>query len=76
MFTTLFTKLMMKLKPSSAGKTGNLLTSGELITHVAGGANLVDGKQTWQLTDRKDDIETMKKCCDAELKTMQLAGVA
>lgn len=46
-------------------------TSGELITRLAGGANLVDGFQTWQHADlHKDNLEVMLRCCDAELETM------
>ena len=48
------------------------MTSGELITKITGGANLVDGKQTWEHAQTsKNDIECMKKCCDAELKAME-----
>lgn len=47
-------------------------TSGELITQLAGGANLVDGGQTWQHADlHKDNLEVMLRCCDAELETME-----
>lgn len=46
-------------------------TSGALITQLAGGANLVDGVQTWQHADlQKDNLEVMLRCCDAELETM------
>lgn len=49
-------------------------TSGELITEITGGADLVDGKQTWELAEsKKHDIEVMKRCCDAELKKMNIA---
>ena len=51
------------------------LKSGDLITEAAGGVNLVEGMQTWELAGaRKDDLECMLACCSAELKTMQLAG--
>ena len=51
-------------------------TSGELIAEISNGANLVDGKQTWELADeKKHDIECMKRCCDAELKTMDTVGL-
>ncbi len=37
---------------------------------------LVDGKQTWEHADeKKHDIECMKRCCDAELKTMESIGL-
>ena len=55
---------------------GSLKTSGELISEVTDGANLVDGKQTWELAkEKKDDLEAMIRCCDAELKTMDKAGL-
>ncbi len=53
-----------------------VINSGELITEITGGANLVDGKQTWEYAEeKKHDIECMKKCCDAELRTMEKAGL-
>ncbi len=55
---------------------GSPKTSGELISEVTGGANLVDGMQTWELAEEnKNDLDTMKRCCDAELKTMDKAGL-
>jgi hypothetical protein len=58
-------------KPSSEKKI-----SGELITEVTDGINLVEDKQTWEYAEtHKDDIECMKRCCDAELKTMVSAGI-
>lgn len=55
---------------------GEPKTSGELIAEVTEGANLVEGKQTWEhAEEKKHDIEYMKKCCDAELKTMEKAGL-
>ncbi len=51
-------------------------TSGELIAEVTDGANLVNGKQTWELVDEfKNDIEVMKSCCEAELRTMEKANL-
>ena len=47
-------------------------TFGEAIAESTGGANLVDGKQTWELAESKrDDFEAMKKCCAAELVTYE-----
>jgi hypothetical protein len=44
----------------------------ELITELSGGANLVDGKPTWEYAEeKKHDLEFMKRCCDAELLTMK-----
>jgi hypothetical protein len=51
-------------------------TSGEYITQLAEGANLVDGKQTWELVeDGKNDLAAMLRCCEAELATMKRAKV-
>jgi hypothetical protein len=47
-----------------------------LVAEVTGGANLVEGRQTWELAEeKKHDIEWMKRCCEAELKTMEAAGI-
>ncbi|MFC1895154.1 hypothetical protein ACFL0Q_00615 [Thermodesulfobacteriota bacterium] len=55
---------------------GTIKTAGELIAEVTGGANLVEGKQTWEYAkDKKHNIDYMKKCCDAELKTMKKTGL-
>lgn len=62
-----------KLKASLLSIIGN--TSGERISEITNGANLVDGKETWEYAKNyKDNIEVMKKCCDAELKTMKAAN--
>jgi len=51
-------------------------TFGEAIAESTDGANLVEGKQTWQLAnDKKHDIEVMEKCCDAELATYEKIGL-
>lgn len=51
-------------------------TFGKAISESTGGVNLVDGKQTWELAERKkDDIEVMKKCCEIELATYQKVGL-
>lgn len=73
---SLLNRLFQKLNPSLTKDNGEVKTSGELIAEVADGANLVEGKQTWELAEEKrDDIEYMKRCCDAELKTMAVAGI-
>ena len=70
----LLSKLFRIKSPESSMPSGDPKTSGELVAEVTGGANLVEGKQTWELADnRKDDIDYMKKCCYAELKTMETA---
>ncbi len=69
-------KLFQKKNPSLSKVSGEPKTSGELIAELTDGVNLVDGKQTWKFTDeKKHDIEYMKKCCDAELKTMETVGL-
>lgn len=73
---SLLSFLFKKKQPSMHKKDGTPKTSGELIAEVTDGANLVDGKQTWELVDeKKHDIEAMKRCCDAELKTMEKADM-
>lgn len=73
---SLFDRIFKEAAPSLTKASGETNTSGELIAEVTGGANLVDGKQTWEYAEtHKDDIEYMKRCCDAELKTMDTAGL-
>lgn len=51
-------------------------TSGELVSKVTDGANLICGRQTWEYADgKKHDLDFMKRCCDAELETMRKSGV-
>lgn len=73
---SLLSKLFRIKEPQSNKPNGEPKTSGELIAEVTDGANLVEGKQTWEYAEeKKHDIEYMKKCCDAELKTMAKAGL-
>ena len=73
---SLLSKLFQKLKPSLTKSDGSPKTSGEIISELTGGTNLVDGKQTWEYAeDKKHDIEIMKRCCEAELETMEKAGI-
>lgn len=68
--------LFQKNQTSPQKEDGSSITIGELIAEVTDGANLVGGKQTWELAEtNKNDIEAMKRCCDAELKTMDKAGL-
>lgn len=70
-----FSRLFGQKSPSITNRDGLPKHSGELISELIDGANLVDGKETWEsVQDKKDDIEHMKRCCDAELKTMELSG--
>lgn len=44
-------KLFRKKNPSITKSNGQPKTSGELIAEITDGANLVDGKQTWELAE-------------------------
>jgi hypothetical protein len=68
---------LFKKKQSSLQKQDDTSkNSGDLISEVTNGTNLVNGKQTWELVDEKqNDLEVMKQCCDAELQTMDKAGL-
>lgn len=51
------------------------VTYGEAVAKATGGANLVDGKQTWEHAgDGKHNIELMKRCCAAEIETYEKTG--
>jgi hypothetical protein len=72
LLSQLFGRKTLRLKKVN----GDPKTGGELIAEVTEGANLLEGKQTWQYAEeKKHDIEYMKKCCDAELRTMEKAGL-
>jgi len=72
---SLLSKLFNKKAPKFKKPTGEPKTTGELIAEVTEGANLVEGKQTWEYAEeKKHDIEYMKKCCDSELNTMKKAS--
>lgn len=52
------------------------ISSQDYITKAAGGANLVDGKPTWHFAkEKKDDLNYMTRCADAELATMKATGL-
>jgi hypothetical protein len=73
---SILSSLFKKKNPALHKKDGSPKTSGELIAEVTGGANLVEGKETWELSDsKKNDLEIMKLCCSSELKTMDVAGL-
>ncbi|MGP1008970.1 hypothetical protein [Serratia sp. CY68801] len=68
--------LFSKMPSSFQNRSGASKKSDELIAEASFGANLVDDKQTWELVeDNKDDLEVMKRCCDAELKAMVKSGL-
>jgi hypothetical protein len=72
---SLLDRLFKRPNPLLKKANGEAKTSGELIAEVTGGTNLVEGKQTWEYAEsHKDDIEYMKRCCDAELQAMMAAG--
>lgn len=62
-------------KRQSAQKGDSIsFSSGDVITEMTGGENLVNGSPTYAHAEQnKHDIEIMKKCCEAELRTMELA---
>ena len=56
--------------------SATLISSGDLIAKACNGTNLVDNKQTWQLAETaKNDLEAMKKCCEAEISKMKNTGL-
>ena len=74
---SIFSSLFKKKQPSLKKADVSPKTSGDLISEVTCGANLVGGKRTWELAkEKKDDLDTMKRCCDAELKVMEAGGLA
>lgn len=70
-------RFFLKNKQPPLRNEGHLpRNSCELIVEATAGDNLVDGKQTWELAqEKKDDLEAMKLCCDAELITMEKTGL-
>lgn len=65
--------------PAPTGEVAPLpfpLSTGDYITQLTDGANLVDGKQTWEFSDSdKGDLKVMLKCCKAEMATMKRAKI-
>ncbi|MBK9426834.1 MAG: hypothetical protein IPN63_05245 [Gammaproteobacteria bacterium] len=58
---SLLSKLFRTKSPDLHSVPGKPKTSGELIAEVTDGANLVEGRQTWELAEeRKDDLHYMK----------------
>lgn len=73
---SLLKALFDKISPILTRPSGEPKTSGELIAEVTSGANLVDGKQTWEYAEEKrNDKDIMQRCCEAELKTMTVTGL-
>lgn len=67
-------RFLLKIIPSSFLKEDGATQkkSNEFIAEATFGSNLVDGEPTWKLAEEhKDDLEVMKRCCDAELITMK-----
>ena len=52
-------------------------TNGQIIAELTGGANLVNGKQTFDcIKEGKNDINVMMDCCRAELRQHEAVGAA
>lgn len=72
---SLLRSLFGERNPTLKKPSGDVKTSGELIAEVTDGANLIEGKQTWEYAEeKKNDIEYMKKCCAVEIKMMGETG--
>jgi hypothetical protein len=53
------------------------VSSQDLITEACEGQNLVDGKPAWAFAkEKKDDLEYMMRCAEAELTVMERAKTA
>lgn len=69
-------KLFIKNEPIEKESNAQPITSGAMIAELTSGSNLVGAKQTWEDSEeKKHDLEHMKKCCNAELKTMEKSGL-
>jgi len=53
---SLWSKLLERINTSLSKLNGTAKTSGELISEVTDGANLVNGKETWELFEDKKMI--------------------
>ncbi|PHQ56197.1 MAG: hypothetical protein COA30_05110 [Sulfurimonas sp.] len=72
----LLKKLFAKKQPEIQKEDGTFKTTGEIITEVTDGNNLVNGKPTYEYVEsEKNNLEIMKKCCEAEIKTLEIAGI-
>jgi hypothetical protein len=68
--------LLSKKSPKLRKEDGSFKTSGELLSEATDGANLVNDKQTWEYaSSHKDNLDYMKKCCDAEIETMNTSDI-
>ena len=73
-FATAAERLFEKKKQSALKGETISLSSGDVVTEMTDGANLVNGSPTYaHAEESKHDLEIMKKCCEAELRTMDLA---
>ncbi len=72
----LLSELFRKKSIDPCKPSGEFKTTGELIAEVTDGASLVRGRQTWEWVEgKKDDLQCMKECCEAELQTMEITGI-
>ena len=52
-------------------------TTGEIVTELTNGANLVNGKQTFDcIEEGKNDIDAMIDCCRVEIAMHAMRGAA
>ena len=70
-------KLFKKENFSLTKGNGNLKTTGELVAEASERKSLVDGAEIWDLAESdKNDIASMKRCCDAALASAEEMGGA
>lgn len=72
----LLKKLFSKKQPEIQKEDGTFKTTGEIITEVTDGSNLVNGKPTYEYAvSEKNNLEIMKKCCESEINILKTAGL-
>lgn len=67
--------LLGRKQPAPSDVGGDARAISDLNAALPKGVNPEPAKRTWHLADEKHDLEHMKRCCDAELETMERAGV-
>ncbi len=68
---------LKKIFHSNKGESNYGISAGQIITELSNGENLVDGQLPSELAiEKKDDIEYMKKCCEAEINMFKRTGLA
>jgi len=67
-------KVVSRSGMAKAKYSGNMFSLSS--TELPSVNDLVEGKQAWEVPEgKKHDIEVMKRCCDAELASMDKAGL-